>query len=65
MAITLNDLKERLEGVRDEITQCNYGNAYTRISNTIRVIEESGITIHATATTKSKKVESDGNNEEE
>lgn len=65
MAITLNDLKERLEVSLDEIERRNYGNAAQRLTNTIRIIEESGITIHATATTKSKKVESDGNNEEE
>ena len=49
----------------DEIEKRNYGNAAQRLANTIRIIEEGGITIHATATTKSKKVESDGNNEEE
>ena len=65
MAITLNDLKERLEASLDDIEKRNYGNAAQRLANTIRIIEEGGITIHATATTKSKKVESDGNNEEE
>ena len=65
MAITLNDLKERLEASLDEIEKRNYGNAAQRLANTIRIIEEGGITIHATATTKNKKVESDGNNEEE
>lgn len=65
MAITLNDLKERLEVTLEEIEKRNYGNAAQRLANTIRILQDGGITIHAIARTESKKVESDGNNEEE
>ena len=65
MAITLNDLKERLEESLEDIEKRNYGNAAQRLVNTIRIIEENGIIIHAVATMENKKVESNGNNEEE
>ena len=65
MAITLNDLKERLEASLDEIEKRNYGNAAQRLANTIQIIERSGVIIHAVSTTGNKKVESNGNNEEE
>ena len=64
MAITLNDLVYRLEESLDDIEKSNYGNAAQRLANTIRVLQEGGITIHAIARTDSKKVESDGNNKE-
>lgn len=56
MAITLNDLKERLECVKEEIQQQNYGMAYSKICNLTRILEESGVAIHATATIANKKV---------
>ena len=65
MAITLNDLVYRLEESLDEIEKSNYGNAAQRLANTIRVLQEGGITIHAIARTESKKVESYGNDHEE
>lgn len=65
MAITLNDLKERLEASLDEIEKRNYGNAAQRLANTIQIIERSGVIIHAISTTENKKVESNGSNEEE
>ena len=65
MAICLNDLVERLEASLDEIEKSNYGNAAQRLANTIRIIQEGGITIHAIATIESKKVESYGSNQEE
>ena len=60
MAITLNDLKERLESAKEDITQQNFGAAYTRISNLILVLEESGVIIHTVATIADKKVEMNG-----
>ena len=65
MAITLNDLVYRLEESLDEIEKSNYGNAAQRLANTIRILKEGGITIHAIARTDSKKVESNGSREEE
>ena len=65
MAITLNDLKERLKGTYDEIENLNIGNAKSRLINIIYILENGGVIIHAVATTESKKVESDGDNEEE
>lgn len=64
MAIVLSDLVYRLEESLDDIEKSNYGNAAQRLANTIRVLQEGGITIHAIARTDSKKVESDGNNKE-
>lgn len=65
MAITLNDLVYRLEESLDDIEKSNYGNAAKRLVNTIRILREGGITIHAIAKTDSKKVESNGSQEEE
>ena len=65
MAITLNDLVHRLEESLDEIEKSNYGNAAQRLTNTIRILQEGGVTIHAIARTDSKKVESNGSQEEE
>lgn len=65
MAITLNDLVYRLEESLDDIEKSNYGNAAKRLANTIRILREGGITIHAIAKTDSKKVESNGSQEEE
>ena len=65
MAICLNDLVARLEASLEEIEKRNYGNAAQRLANTIRILREGGITIHAIARTESKKVESYGNEHEE
>ena len=65
MAICLNDLVERLEASLEEIEKRNYGIAAQRLTNTIRILREGGITIHAIARTESKKVESHGSNQEE
>lgn len=65
MAITLNDLKERIENVKQDLEQQNFGLAYTKIGNIVTLLENSGITIHAIARTESKKVESYGNEHEE
>lgn len=65
MAIKLNDLVYRLEESLDDIEKSNYGNAAKRLANTIRILREGGITIHAIAKTDSKKVESNGSQEEE
>ena len=65
MAITLNDLVYRLEESLDEIEKSNYGNAAQRLTNIIRILQEGGVTIHAIARTDSKKVESNGSQEEE
>ena len=65
MAIKLNDLVYRLEESLDEIEKSNYGNAAQRLTNIIRILQEGGITIHAIAKTDSKKVESNGSQEEE
>lgn len=65
MAITLNDLVYRLEESLDDIEKSNYGNAAQRLANTIRILQVGGITIHAIAKTDSKKVESNGSQEEE
>ena len=65
MAITLSDLVSRLEMSLNEMEKCNYGDAAQRLSNTIRILQENGITIHAIAKTDSKKVESNEDNEEE
>jgi len=65
MAITLNDLKERIENVKQDLEQQNFGLAYTKIGNIVTLLENSGITIHAIATVESKKVESHGSNQEE
>ena len=62
MAITLNDLKERLEESLYHIEKHNYGHAAQYLTNTIRIIKENGVIIHAIATTENEKVESDGNN---
>ncbi len=59
MAITLNDLKERLEDVNTELKDLNIGNARRRLLNIIGIIENSGVIIHAMATIETKKVESD------
>ena len=64
MAITVNDLKERLEEVEVDIKDCNYGHALRRLGNLICLLERSGITIHAIATTESKKVESNDSQED-
>ena len=63
MAITLNDLVERLEVTLDEIERQNYGHAAQRLTNTISILQESGIVIHVMATTKTKKVESNDSQE--
>lgn len=63
MAITLNDLKERLESLKEDLLQHNFGNAYQRTCNLISVLEESGVIIHAVATTEDKKVVMDGSQE--
>jgi len=65
MAMTLNDLVGRLEVTLEEIEKSNYGNAAQRLANTIRILQDGGITIHAIARTESKKVESNDNNQEE
>jgi len=65
MAITLNDLVYRLEESLDDIEKNNYGNAAQRLTNIIGILNERGITIHATATIESKKVESYDNGQEE
>ena len=64
MAITLNDLKERLEEVDLDIANLNIGNAHTRLMNIIGIIERSGVIIHAVATTADKKVVIDGSEED-
>ena len=64
MAITLNDAVERLEDTLRDIEQHNYGHAAQRLANTIRILQENGITIHAIATTESKKVESNDSQED-
>ena len=58
MAITLGDLKERLEDVNTDIKDLNIGNAHRRLLNIIGIIENSGVIIHAIATVENKKVES-------
>ena len=63
MAITLNDLVERLEVTLDEIERQNYGYAAQRLTNTISILQERGIVIHVMATTKTKKVESNDSQE--
>lgn len=63
MAITLNDLKERLEEVDLDIANLNIGNAHTRLMNIIGIIERSGVIIHAVAVAESKKVESNDGEE--
>ena len=64
MAITLNDLVERLEVTLDEIERQNYGYAAQRLTNTISILQENGIVIHVMATTKTKKVESNDSQED-
>ena len=64
MAITLNDLKERMESLKEDLQQQNYGMAYSKVCNLIRILEESGVTIHAIATTTDKKVVIDGSEED-
>lgn len=63
MAITLNDLKERLESLKEDLQQQNFGAAYQRTCNLIRTLEESGITIHAVATIENKRVVTDDSQE--
>jgi len=65
MAITLGVLVERLEDTLKEIESRNYGHAAQRLTNTIRILEESGIIIHALARTGNKKVEEHGRDEKE
>ena len=65
MAITLNDLTERLNFVLDDIEKSNYGDAAQRLTNAIGILENNGVVIHATASVKSKKVESNGRDGEE
>jgi hypothetical protein len=65
MAITLGDLVERLEDTLKEIESQNYGHAAQRLTNTIRILEENGITIHVLARTENKKVEEYGRDEKE
>lgn len=64
MAITLNDLKERLEEVDLDIANLNIGSAHTRLMNIIGIIERSGVIIHAVATIEDKKVVIDGGEED-
>ena len=63
MAITLGDLVERLNTTREDLGRQNYGNAAQRLTNIIRILQETGITIHATATIENKKVESNDGEE--
>lgn len=63
MAITLNDVKERMESLKEDLQQQNYGAAYQRTCNLIRVLEESGVIIHAVATIENKKVVMDDSQE--
>lgn len=63
MAITLNDLKERLEEVDLDIANLNIGSAHTRLMNIIGIIERSGVIIHAVATIEDKKVVMDDSQE--
>ena len=63
MAITLNDLKERLEEVDLDIANLNIGNAHTRLMNIIGILERSGVIIHAVATIEGKKVVVDDSQE--
>ena len=63
MAITLNDLKERLKHADEDIKDMNFGNAHKRLLQIINILEHSGIAIHALATIETKKV--DGNDSQE
>lgn len=63
MAITLNDLKERLDGIIMSIEQCDYGQARHRAYNLADTIQNAGITIHAVATIEDKKVVMDDSQE--
>ena len=65
MAITLGDLADRLAGINLDIEEANYGNAHKRVTALITIIENNGVIIHAVAKTENKKVESNGNDEEE
>ena len=65
MAITLGDLVDRLAGIDLDLEEANYGNAHRRVNALINIIENGGVIIHAVAKTENKKVESNGNNEEE
>lgn len=58
MAITVNDLKERLEAVEIDLVNCNYGQARQRLLNVIGILERFGIAIHVVATKDSKEAES-------
>ena len=64
MAITLCDLKERLERALDDLERRNYGDASQRLTNTISILENNGVTIHEIASVTSKKVESIDREEE-
>lgn len=63
MAITLRDMKGRLESLKEDLQQQNFGDAYQRTCNLIRVLEESGIIIHAVATVEDKGVTMDDSQE--
>ena len=63
MAITLNDLKERLKDIHKDLDEHNYGNAHRRTINLIGILENSGIVIHAIATTEDKQVVTDDSQE--
>ena len=65
MAITLNDLVERLNFALNDIEKSNYGDAAQRLENAIVILENQGIVIHATASVNSKKVESNDRDKEE
>lgn len=63
MAVTLNDLKERLEEVDIDIANLNIGSAHTRLMNIIGILERSGVIIHAVATIEDKRVVMDDSQE--
>ena len=58
MAITINDLVERLEAIEDDIRQLNFGHALNRTTNLISLLKCNGVLIHAIATAENKKLES-------
>ena len=63
MAITLNDLVERIEDTKTEIINMNFGDAARKLDNLSILLRDRGVVIHAIATMESKKV--DGNDSQE